>query len=252
MGPYWRSLAAALPPDRTGGTAVLFFWRMEELSRGAESVVFQQEGRVVKVRLSKRYRIPQIDEKLNKSRTKMEKSILARIAPLGIAPQLLPLSRAASELVESLGEQLSSAIEMEQLSGETLTAIWQQIGPVAAMESLVRLAGAAISRLHSMEVVHGDLTLNNLIVQGSPQAPEGANPIKLIDFGLSKISSKAEDKAVDLYLFEKAVKSLTGREYQTAIEEGYQSVPSAGVKSTLAKLEEVRRRGRKRELAAVG
>ena len=50
------------------------------------------------------------------------------------------------------------------------------------------------------EHVHGDLTTSNVMVCGG-------GGVVLIDFGLSGVSSSAEDKAVDLYVLERAILS---------------------------------------------
>ena len=56
--------------------------------------------------------------------------------------------------------------------------------------------GRLINRLHEIGIIHGDLTTSNMIYN--------ENNIGLLDFGLSYTKSSAEDKAVDLYVLERA------------------------------------------------
>lgn len=90
------------------------------------------------------------------------------------------------------------------------------------------LIGRQLANMHSADVIHGDLTTSNMMVRAvkrpsSAQSPsleasfdslrlEGAGADKevevvLIDFGLSFNSTTAEDKAVDLYVLERAFNS---------------------------------------------
>ncbi len=55
--------------------------------------------------------------------------------------------------------------------------------------------GKLAAKLHSNGIVHGDLTTSNMIVR--------KDRIVLVDFGLGEISSKLEDKAVDLLALKK-------------------------------------------------
>jgi Kae1-associated kinase Bud32 len=65
----------------------------------------------------------------------------------------------------------------------------------ALREKLCLDLGRQIALLHARDVVHGDLTTSNVLVEKA----KTKNPtLAFIDFGLSQISSKLEDKAVDL------------------------------------------------------
>jgi Kae1-associated kinase Bud32 len=65
--------------------------------------------------------------------------------------------------------------------------------------SLAEKIGLKVGMLHDLNIVHGDLTTSNMILS--------RDGLKIIDFGLSFISDKVEDKAVDLHLFKEAVES---------------------------------------------
>lgn len=120
------------------------------------------------------------------------------------------------------------------------------------IEYACRQTGALIGRLHMNDMVHGDLTTSNVLMEDKDAC--------LIDFGLSAHSALAEDKAVDLYVLERAVlstHSVHAEEYNKWLLQGYQeeqckAFASVGGKKkyteTVKKLEDVRLRGRKRSM----
>ncbi|KAJ1559303.1 TP53 regulating kinase [Cladochytrium tenue] len=81
------------------------------------------------------------------------------------------------------------------------------LGKVGATEvalALARRVGACLARMHDLDVVHGDLTTSNMMLR------EGSLALVLIDFGLSFVSALTEDKAVDLYVLERALATAHG------------------------------------------
>ncbi|GKZ28223.1 serine/threonine-protein kinase bud32 [Aspergillus brasiliensis] len=131
------------------------------------------------------------------------------------------------------------------------------------VKGLLRRVGAAVGALHKAGVVHGDLTTSNLILRGAAEQPasedgdedgEGASPdmegeVVLIDFGLASQSIQDEDRAVDLYVLERAFGSTHPRTEPLFGEvlEGYRA-SYRGSGSVLKRLEDVRMRGRKRSM----
>jgi len=71
-----------------------------------------------------------------------------------------------------------------------------------AQSRVAKEIGAALSKMHNIEVIHGDLTTSNLMMR-----KETGDSVVLIDFGLSYVSNLIEDKAVDLYVLERAFTS---------------------------------------------
>src|SRR6266540_2207324 len=90
------------------------------------------------------------------------------------------------------------------------------------------LIGTEVARMHLADIIHGDLTTSNMMLRcptflhntntSSPtelvrrdypsnnDKDEIVNQV-LIDFGLSYVSTLVEDKAVDLYVLERAFAS---------------------------------------------
>ncbi|ROT35314.1 hypothetical protein SODALDRAFT_328635 [Sodiomyces alkalinus F11] len=137
----------------------------------------------------------------------------------------------------------------------------------APLKALMRNVGTVVGKLHRAGIVHGDLTTSNMMLRPPPTADSGIETaetatdsgakasldgdIVLIDFGLSSQSSSDEDRAVDLYVLERAFGSTHPRAEVLFPEvlEGYRgALPAKQATSVLRKLEDVRMRGRKRSM----
>lgn len=134
----------------------------------------------------------------------------------------------------------------------------------ADLVALMRRIGSAVGRMHGVGVVHGDLTTSNMMLRPWEKGREPANghagdgggdglldgDIVIIDFGLASQSTSDEDRAVDLYVLERAFASTHSRAeglFTAVLESSYkETFKQAPV--VLKKLEEVRMRGRKRSM----
>ncbi len=124
---------------------------------------------------------------------------------------------------------------------------------------LMTRVGSAVGRMHAVGVIHGDLTTSNLMLR--PKSKGALNgdglaasnlldgEIVLIDFGLASQSEQDEDRAVDLYVLERAFGSTHPRAENlfTEVLKAYDK-SFKGANVVLRKLEEVRMRGRKRSM----
>lgn len=134
----------------------------------------------------------------------------------------------------------------------------------SSLKGLMGRVGMAVGKMHGIGVVHGDLTTSNLMLQTGVQGQGGAilngdgveedgeglqGDIVLIDFGLASQSELAEDRAVDLYVLERAFGSTHPRA-ESLFEEVLKAYGESfrGAKLVLKKLEDVRLRGRKRSM----
>ena len=111
------------------------------------------------------------------------------------------------------------------------------------LSSLMELIGCVLAKMHDIDLVHGDLTTSNMIFNAD------RHELTLIDFGLSYVSSLAEDKGVDLYVLERAFLSShpdTEPQFQLLLDSYTRH--SKKSRTVLQKLEEVRMRGRKRTM----
>ncbi len=155
---------------------------------------------------------------------------------------------------------------MEYVEGVTLKEYINGT-PAAAEPSLEAVAaslGRKIAALHSNSIIHGDLTTSNIIMRHARSATKGSKVVApetvgeddrvvLIDFGLASTSTSAEERAVDLYLLERAIQSTHSRigdAFFSAILAAYADhlLPRCAAKGTLEKLRQVQLRGRKRDM----
>ena len=95
----------------------------------------------------------------------------------------------------------ASVLYMTFVPGLSVKQRLFEVPAAAELSALAAEIGRAVARLHDGSVVHGDLTTSNMVVRQA----DGA--LVLIDFGLSYTTSLPEDKAVDLYVLERAITS---------------------------------------------
>ncbi|MBI4181875.1 MAG: Kae1-associated serine/threonine protein kinase [Candidatus Aenigmarchaeota archaeon] len=153
--------------------------------RGAEALLRREGEDLVKDRIPKGYRLPELDLRLRKQRTRMEASLLATAARLGV-----PVPR-----VREVGD---TTIRMEWLPGERVKDILDVLPP-QEQRQLAAQIGEAVARLHAGGIAHGDLTTSNMIYKDKR--------LYLIDFGLARMSHRAEDQAADLFLLAEALQA---------------------------------------------
>jgi Kae1-associated kinase Bud32 len=185
------------------------------LSEGAESKVFDTsvfgKEAVVKVRQAKTYRIKKLDEALRKTRTKKEARAMQRASEAGVnTPKLLGMGK--------------FSIYMEKVRGKLLKDILEG-------NTDYREIGKSLGRMHNANVVHGDFTPANIIVDG--------NKVCVIDFGLSDISDSIEDKAIDLFLMKRSIT----RKHYAYVEATYRK-ESRQAQEIISRLAEIEKRGR--------
>ena len=194
---------------------------MEVIQQGAEAVIYLDGNKVIKERVSKGYRIKQIDDKLRKTRTRQEAKLLEKA---GNAPKVFDVS------------DKTMKIEMEYIKGRLVKDILDGMKKDERHE-LCKEIGKKIADLHKSDIIHGDLTTSNMILN--------EKGVFFIDFGLGFISKKEEDKAVDLHLLKHALESKHYEHFEESFNkvlEGYQSYDMA--KEVLERLQKVMKRGR--------
>lgn len=200
------------------------------IQRGAEAVIYIREGKIVKERISKGYRVPQLDKKIRKSRTKAEAKLMQRSGNSGVN-------------VPAVGTEGDFSLVMENIRGERVKDVLNSMGPGERGE-ICRKMGEAVGMLHSSGIIHGDLTTSNMILSG--HGGGGTGKLYIIDFGLGRLSDKTEHQAVDLFLLYEALKSThftSLEECWNAIVDSYsESCPKAG--DVLSRMEKIKKRRR--------
>ena len=212
----------------------------ELIKQGAEAKVYQctffDKPTIVKERFVKSYRVPALDQKLSQRRMSQEVRSMARCRRGGIrAPAVYHVDFQKRLIyMEFITEGILLKDYIRQL----------EIGSdKEALSSVVQLVGNVLAKMHNSDLIHGDLTTSNMIYD-----PINGN-LTLIDFGLSYVSGLAEDKGVDLYVLERAFLSThpnTEDFFKSLLDSYRKNVKNS--QTVIAKLDEVRMRGRKRTM----
>ncbi|KAL6238247.1 hypothetical protein BDW75DRAFT_201812 [Aspergillus navahoensis] len=258
--------------------------QLTPIYQGAEAHLYKtiflspSQPAALKIRPSKPYRHPILDRRLTRARILQEARCLQKLVKEGVSvPALLGVDW------EPSAENGSSWLVMEWVEGGPVRGVleeWEaylkrierekglglgegvQGSEEEKVRGLMRRIGRAVGGLHKAGVIHGDLTTSNLMLRplgssdavgtiegGGQGSPSMEGEVVMIDFGLAMQSSQDEDRAVDLYVLERAFGSSHPRterffeEVLVGYKESYK-----GAVSALKRLEDVRMRGRKRSM----
>ena len=203
------------------------------IKKGAEAHLYLEEwhGRkvIMKRRIPKKYRTPELDSKIRNFRTLHEPQLMHKAKEAGVpTPTIFMVDLASATII------------MEFIEGKQVKQILDEFSREERNE-LCRRIGVLVGRLHKKGIIHGDLTTSNMIL-----TPSGK--IAFVDFGLSEYSEELEARGVDLHLLKRAFQSTHYRfadECFEAVMEGYaEIVGKEEVENVLEKISEIERRGR--------
>jgi len=202
------------------------------IAKGAEADLWfdpdwNSRKALIKKRGEKKYRHPELDRAIRRSRTIHEADIIHRAKQAGVpTPFLYQVDLAGATIV------------MQYVEGEKVRDVVDRLGDMERTE-LFRLIGVHAGRLHGSGIIHGDLTTSNMIKAG--------DTVVFIDFGLGELSSEAEKRGVDLHLMRRMLTSTHFKyadELFNAFEEGYTAVMGVEAEEALRRMREIERRGR--------
>ncbi|MCL6014022.1 MAG: Kae1-associated serine/threonine protein kinase, partial [Candidatus Thermoplasmatota archaeon] len=145
------------------------------------------------------YRNVELDLKLRNKRMKNEIVMLHRMMEAGInVPAVFSINedRVSFEMEKIPGIQASNIEKMDQ--------------------KLLEEIAESVSKLHERDIIHGDLTLNNMIIHD--------NTLYLLDPSMGKISKTVTDKAYDIRLLKESMISIYGSEPYDRFEEIYRKM----------------------------
>jgi len=166
---------------------------MKLIAQGAEAKIFKKKDSILKDRIKKSYRLPQIDIKLRKSRTRSEGKILRKASGIINVPKVIRV------------DDKKMNLEIEHIDGVKVRDLFDR-NDEKLKRKVCRELGKTIKKMHQNDIIHGDLTTSNMIWN---------DKLYLIDFGLGKISIRVEDMAVDIHLLKECFKSKHHVHWQT-------------------------------------
>lgn len=195
------------------------------IAQGAEAILIRKDNHLIKRRVKKGYRHPELDKKIRVRRTRREAKILDKVSKTINSPSILKVDEKKAE------------ITMDFIPGKVLSTHLDTLSLKKALKICFDI-GSEVGLLHNMDIIHGDLTTSNIILK--------KEKVTLIDFGLGFHSKRAEDKAVDLRLLHQALKSKHFKHYERYFQHainGYKITNKEHAK-VLEQLKKVQARGR--------
>lgn len=170
------------------------------LAKGAESDILEKsylgEDAILKKRVSKSYRVKEIDNKIRKMRTKIESKLISDIKTCGVKSPVLFDVNLEDE-----------SILMEKIHGNLVKDIMDSLSSEDRF-NLAKKIGYNIGLMHNKDIIHGDITSSNMMV-------DDEGNFVFLDFGLGSYSDLVEDKATDLLVLKKSFQSI---DYEIANE----------------------------------
>lgn len=153
----------------------------------------------MKERFSKKYRHPSLDVKLTRQRLVKEAKNINKCRQQGIeTPAIYNVDKTNSIIYM---EYIEGCSVKEYLRRFEIPNGSEHVWDESCLE-ISRHVGKIIATMHKCKIVHGDLTTSNIMLRNGE-----IDKVVMIDFGLSFVTTLDEDKAVDLYVLERALLS---------------------------------------------
>jgi TP53 regulating kinase and related kinases len=182
---------------------------------------------IKKVRKAKKYRHPELDYQLRKTRTNHEADIIHRVKNYGVSTPLLYQV-----------DNENGIIIMEYVNGEKVRDIVDDLKE-SDKRNLFEKIGYYSGLLHKSGIIHGDLTTSNII--------KSEDRIVFIDFGLSEVNFEVEKRGVDLNLMNRMLTSTHFEHQEELLEafmKGYKKSMDDEADESFTRMIEVSKRGR--------
>ena len=183
---------------------------------------------VEKRRISKSYRIKEIDKQLISSRTREEAKLMIEARKYGVAVPIIY----DVDLEKGI-------ITMDYIKGNRIKDILNSLKE-EERAFICKKIGENIAKMHNNDIIHGDITTSNMILMD--------DMIHFIDFGLGEKNSEIEAKGVDLHVLMEAINS-THSKYSKCFDyvlDGYKKELKNDANLVIRKIDEIVKRGRYR------
>lgn len=203
------------------------------IAKGAEAYIYSGKwfGRKVikKLRISKSYRTKELDCHLREKRSRREVKLLLEAKKVGVPTPLVLAAWPESYTI------IMEYVEGDLLKDFLLTSKRKMKSKIQIMEQLGRLVG----KLHSENIIHGDLTTSNVIITPNLR-------VLIIDFGLGKFSSTIEQKGEEVRVLIESLLSVhyeNFENYFVHFKQGYHKTTEKA-KQVIQRAQEIAQRGR--------
>jgi len=200
--------------------------------KGAEAEIvhsiYMDKKVVEKRRVSKSYRIKEIDNNLISSRTKEESKLIIEARKCGVSvPIIYDI------------DLKNGIITMEYIKGDRIKDILNNLDESKRVE-ICNNIGENIARLHNNDIIHGDITTSNMILLDER--------VYFIDFGLGCKCDEIESRGVDLHVLMEAFESTHSQNKNcfNYVIDGYKKEYNFNVNAVVNKIQDIVKRGRYR------
>ena len=200
--------------------------------RGAEAEIVLSDylGKKVvqKKRVTKSYRITEIDSHLIAYRTREEAKLISEARKSGVSvPILFDI------------DLQKGILTMQYLNGKRIKDIINHIDESKRKNLCIKI-GESIAKLHNYDIIHGDITTSNMILLD--------DCIHFIDFGLGSKCDEIEARGVDLHVLMEAFESTHSKYPQCFkyVLEGYKKQYNSNANAVINKIDDIVKRGRYR------
>ena len=206
---------------------------LNQLQKGAEATInlasWYGKKIVIKSRQTKKYRHPQLDERIRRFRTIHEPQLMYEAKKSGVPTPTIFLVDTKNML-----------IFMEFIQGKQVKQLIETLSKTERSALCFKI-GVLVAKLHSQGLIHGDLTTSNMILDFSGK-------LFFIDFGLGGKQNELEAKGVDLHLmkrgFQSAHNQFSKNSFQDIISGYSKVVGKTFTTNILKKILEIEQRGR--------
>ncbi|KAH9895978.1 hypothetical protein C8Q73DRAFT_773781 [Cubamyces lactineus] len=266
---------------QTSSPTITLLEHAEKISQGAEAKIYRAQLHpspsgsssgtkdeesyiLLKYRFHKQYRHPTLDSSLTKSRVAGEARALIKCLRSGVNVPGIRMVDAAEGVLgiewidgKSVRFLLGGGAEGEAEVADDSEDVQDDVPleedePLkeygVTQDALMSMIGTEIAKMHKADVIHGDLTTSNMMLR-HPSSRKGLQMV-LIDFGLAYTSTLVEDKAVDLYVLERAFASThpESEPLFAGVLKAYEQYMGKDWAAISRRLDDVRLRGRKRSM----
>ncbi|KAK0213739.1 kinase-like domain-containing protein [Armillaria fumosa] len=230
------------------------------ISQGAEAKVYKASLSsnaapiLLKYRFKKQYRHPSLDANLTRSRVAGEARAILKCLRSGVSVPGIRMVDAAEGILgiewidgHSVRKLLPGGVEEDEEEGPANSDSLEEYGVSA--DEIMQLIGTEIAKMHIADIIHGDLTTSNMMLR-HPRRTGLPAQMFLVDFGLAYHSTLTEDKAVDLYVLERAFSSThpESEPLFALVLQAYEVRMGKEWSAIKRRLDDVRLRGRKRSM----
>lgn len=225
----------------------------DQFAQGAEARLYRglYLGRptLMKERFEKKYRHADLDQRLTRDRIRNEARAMLRAKAAGVATPALYLVDLERRSI--FMEYIEGACTAKEYIDEHIS---EKENAEESINTLAESLGTLVARLHLKNIIHGDLTTSNILLKtvDDTSSSNDLSRFVIIDFGLARVESTAEDKAVDLYVLERSLLSAHSEVpnlFDKVLDNYAQQYADKGQRrEILTKYKEVRARGRKRDM----